>query len=141
MGMGPAVPAVTIGQLLRSSLRHRPDRILLGEVRGAEAYDLLQGLNTGHWGSLSTIHANSAEEALMRLSHCAMEAKTGLGQDAINEAIGLAIQMVVHVQREQDGPRCVREIQTVKGYDRQTQRFLGEQVYRRLGAPREGVTQ
>ena len=64
LGQEAPLPAVTIADLLRATLRHRPDRILVGEVRGAEAFDLLQALNTGHLGSLSTIHANSAEQAL-----------------------------------------------------------------------------
>src|SRR5204862_6806594 len=64
------LPAVTIRDLLRATLRHRPDRILVGEVRGGEAFDLLQALNTGHAGSVSTIHANSAEQALARFSSC-----------------------------------------------------------------------
>ena len=76
-------PPVTIADLLRATLRHRPDRILVGEVRGAEAFDLLQALNTGHLGSLSTIHANSAEQALTRLAHCVLTANVGLPHRSI----------------------------------------------------------
>jgi pilus assembly protein CpaF len=100
------VPAVTIRELLRATLRHRPDRILVGEVRGAEAFDLLQALNTGHLGSLSTIHANSAEQALMRLAHCVLTANVGLPHHSIREAIALAIHLVVHLARI-DGRRRV----------------------------------
>lgn len=83
-GQEAPLPAVTIAELLRATLRHRPDRILLGEVRGAEAFDLLQALNTGHLGSLSTIHANSAEQALTRLAHCVLMANVGLPHPSIS---------------------------------------------------------
>ena len=80
LGQEAPLPAVTIADLLRATLRHRPDRILVGEVRGPEAFDLLQALNTGHQGALSTIHANSAEQALARLAHCVLTANVGLPQ-------------------------------------------------------------
>jgi hypothetical protein len=98
-GQEVPLPAVTITDLLRATLRHRPDRILLGEVRGAEAFDLLQALNTGHWGSLSTIHANSAEQALTRLAHCVLTANDGLPHHSIREAIALAIHLVASSSR------------------------------------------
>ena len=87
LGQETPVPAVTIAELLRATLRHRPDRILVGEVRGAEAFDLLQALNTGHLGSLSTLHANSAEQALTRFAHCVLTANVGLPHASIREAI------------------------------------------------------
>jgi pilus assembly protein CpaF len=96
LGQEAPLPAVTIAELVRATLRHRPDRILVGEVRGAEAFDLLQALNTGHLGSLSTIHANSAEQALTRLAHCVLMANVGLPHASIREAIALAIHLVVH---------------------------------------------
>ena len=99
LGQEAPVPAVTIADLLRATLRHRPDRILLGEVRGPEAFDLLQALNTGHLGSLSTIHANSAEQALTRLAHCVLTANVGLPHRSTREAIALAIHLVVHISR------------------------------------------
>src|SRR5581483_9776911 len=74
----PGLPSVTIRDLLRATLRHRPDRIIVGEVRGGEAYDLLQALNTGHSGSLSTIHANSAQQALARLASCVLQSRVEL---------------------------------------------------------------
>ena len=77
LGQEDPMPAVTIADLVRATLRHRPDRILVGEVRGPEAFDLLQALNTGHLGSLTTIHANSAEQALTRLAHCVLTANVG----------------------------------------------------------------
>jgi pilus assembly protein CpaF len=122
LGQEAPLPPVTIADLLRATLRHRPDRILVGEVRGAEAFDLLQALNTGHLGSLSTIHANSAEQALMRLSHCVLTANVGLPHHSIREAIALAIHLVVHLARI-DGRRRVTGLVTVRGYDARTDRF------------------
>ena len=122
LGQEAPLPSVTIADLLRATLRHRPDRILVGEVRGAEAFDLLQALNTGHLGSLSTIHANSAEQALMRLAHCVLTANVGLPHHSIREAIALAIHLVVHLARI-DGRRRVTGLVTVRGYDARTDRF------------------
>ena len=122
LGAEAPLPAVTIADLVRATLRHRPDRILVGEVRGGEAFDLLQALNTGHHGSLSTIHANSAEQALTRLAHCVLTANVGLPHASIREAIALAIHVVVHVARV-DGQRRVTEMVMVKGYDAATDRF------------------
>jgi pilus assembly protein CpaF len=99
LGRESPVPAVTIADLLRATLRHRPDRIIVGEVRGAEAFDLLQALNTGHQGAFSTIHANSVDQALSRLAHCVLTANTGLPHRSIREAIALAIHVVVHIER------------------------------------------
>jgi pilus assembly protein CpaF len=125
LGHEAPLPPVTIADLLRATLRHRPDRILVGEVRGAEAFDLLQALNTGHLGSLSTIHANSADQALMRLAHCVLTANVGLPHHSIREAIALAIHLVVHLARV-DGRRRVTGLVTVRGYDTQTDRFQVE---------------
>ena len=122
LGHEAPLPPVTIADLLRATLRHRPDRILVGEVRGAEAFDLLQALNTGHLGSLSTIHANSAEQALMRLAHCVLTANVGLPHHSVREAIALAIHLVVHLSRV-DGRRRVTGLVTVRGYDARTDRF------------------
>src|SRR5947208_15802384 len=122
LGQEAPLPAVTIADLLRATLRHRPDRILVGEVRGPEAFDLLQALNTGHLGSLSTIHANSAEQALTRLAHCILTANVGLPHHSIREAIALAIHVVVHVART-DAGRRVTEVVRVCGFDCATDRF------------------
>jgi pilus assembly protein CpaF len=94
-------------------------------VRGAEAFDLLQALNTGHLGSLTTIHANSATQALIRLAHCVLTANIGLPHRSIREAIALAIHVVVHIARV-DGQRCVREAVAVRAYDPRTDRFVIE---------------
>jgi pilus assembly protein CpaF len=125
LGQEAPLPAVTITDLLRATLRHRPDRIVVGEVRGAEAFDLLQALNTGHLGSLSTIHANSAEQALTRLAHCVLTANVGLPHASIREAIALAIGLVVHVARV-SGRRRVTAIMALRGYDARLDRFQCE---------------
>src|SRR5687767_10266306 len=116
LGQEAPLPPVTIADLLRASLRHRPDRILVGEVRGSEAFDLLQALNTGHLGSMSTIHANSSEQALTRLAHCVLTANVGLPHRSTREAIALAIHVVVHIARR-DGRRQVTEVLTIRGYE------------------------
>ena len=123
LGQEVPLPAVTISDLVRATLRHRPDRILVGEVRGGEAFDLLQALNTGHLGSLTTIHANSAEQAFTRLAHCVLTANVGLPHRSIREAIALAIHLVVHVARV-GNQRRVTEVAMVRGYDAQADRFL-----------------
>lgn len=119
LGNETPLPFVTIADLLRATLRHRPDRILVGEVRGAEAFDLLQALNTGHLGSMSTIHANSAEQALTRMAHCVLTANVGLPHASAREAIALAIHLVAHITREA-GRRQVTELAAVTEYDAAT---------------------
>jgi pilus assembly protein CpaF len=134
LGQEPPLPPITIADLVRATLRHRPDRILVGEVRGAEAFDLLQALNTGHLGSLSTIHANSAEQALTRLVHCVLTANVGLPHRSIREAIALAIHVVVHVARV-NGLRRVTEVASVASYDTVGDRFLLDVA--KVGLPSE----
>jgi len=90
---------ITIRDLLKAGLRHRPDRIIIGEVPDGAAYDLLQALNTGHGGSLSTLHASSAIRALNRLARLALQADTGLPFGSIQSEIADAIQHVAHIQR------------------------------------------
>lgn len=108
-GHDPIVRAITISELLRATLRLRPDRIILGEVRGVEAFDLLQALNTGHQGSLSTIHANSAKFALRRLARLSVAADLGLTLESAREDVADSIQIVVHIERV-NGVRKVAEI-------------------------------
>ena len=105
---------VTIRDLLRNALRMRPDRIVIGEVRGVEALDLLTALNTGHDGALSTVHANSPDDALGRLETLALMAGVGLPHAAIAEQVRRGIDLVVHLQRGSDGSRRVTEIAEVK---------------------------
>lgn len=125
LGQEQPLPPVTIADLVRATLRHRPDRILVGEVRGAEAFDLLQALNTGHLGSLTTIHANSAEQALTRLAHCVLTANVGLPHRSIREAIALAVHLVVHVARVA-GQRRVTQVVALRDYDASADRFRVE---------------
>jgi pilus assembly protein CpaF len=104
---------VTIRDLLRNALRMRPDRIVIGEVRGVEALDLLTALNTGHDGALSTVHANSPGDALRRIETLALMAGVGLPHAAIAEQVQRGIDLVVHLQRQADGSRRVTEIAEV----------------------------
>jgi pilus assembly protein CpaF len=101
---------VTIRDLLRNALRMRPDRIVIGEVRGREALDLLTALNTGHDGALSTVHANSPADALRRLETLAMMAGVGLPLEAIREQVRRGIELVVHLARSPQGKRRVVEV-------------------------------
>jgi pilus assembly protein CpaF len=104
---------VTIRDLLRNALRMRPDRIVIGEVRGGEALDLLSALNTGHDGALSTVHANSPADALSRLETLALMAGVGLPHAAVAEQVQRGIDLIVHLERRADGARRVVEIAEV----------------------------
>ncbi len=110
------VPAVAIRDLLKAALRHRPDRIVLGEVRGGEAFDLLQLLNTGHSGTLSTIHANSAQQALARFTSCALQSGVDLPYRSIKTNIADSLNIVVHVERR-PGRRYISEVLLINSYD------------------------
>jgi pilus assembly protein CpaF len=103
----------TVRDLLRNALRMRPDRIVIGEVRGAEALDLLTALNTGHDGALSTVHANSPADALSRLETLALMAGVGLPHEAIAEQVRRGVDLVVQLERRPDGARRVTEIAEV----------------------------
>jgi pilus assembly protein CpaF len=104
---------VTIRALVRNALRMRPDRIVVGEVRGGEALDLLQALNTGHEGSLSTVHANSPRDALARLETLALMAGVGLPHSVVRDQVARAVELVVHQARRPDGARVVEAIAEV----------------------------
>jgi pilus assembly protein CpaF len=138
LGQEAPVPAVTIADLVRATLRHRPDRILVGEVRGAEAFDLLQALNTGHLGSLTTIHANAAEQALIRLAHCVLTAHVGLPHGSTREAIALAIHLVAHLARV-NGRRVVTELVAVRAYEAHDDRFHVDTLFRDDRTLQEGA--
>src|SRR5215208_4628438 len=104
---------VTVRDLLRNALRMRPDRIVIGEVRGSEALDLLTALNTGHDGALSTVHANSPEDALRRIETLALMAGIGLPHEAVREQIARGVDLVVHLRRAPAGARLVTEVAEV----------------------------
>jgi pilus assembly protein CpaF len=125
------IPEVSIRDLVRATLRHRPDRIIVGEVRGAEAFDLLQALNTGHAGTLTTIHANSAAKALNRLTTCVLMSEVGLPFAAIRSQIADSIDILVHIERRRGGQRVLTEVLEVAGYDYGGDRFDLTAVYRR----------
>jgi pilus assembly protein CpaF len=108
---------VSIRDLVRNSLRMRPDRIVIGEVRGAEALDMLQAMNTGHDGSISTIHCNSPRDALSRLETITMMAGMELGNKAIREQIASALQLIVYQQRLKDGTRRLTHVTEVAGME------------------------
>ena len=110
------VPAVTIRDLLKASLRHRPDRLILGEIRGNEAFDLLQLLNTGHSGSMSTVHATSAKQALARFTSCVLQSGVDLPYRSIKTNVGDSVNVVVHLERR-PGRRFVSEVVEIHGYD------------------------
>jgi pilus assembly protein CpaF len=126
----PNLPAVTIRDLLRAALRHRPDRIILGEVRGGEAFDLLQALNTGHSGTLSTIHANSAEQAINRLASCVLQSGVELPYTAIRSSIADSIDLLLHLERSK-GRRYVAELLELKAYDYGAGQYQFETVFQR----------
>ncbi|HUE38086.1 MAG TPA: ATPase, T2SS/T4P/T4SS family [Candidatus Binatia bacterium] len=120
--------AVTIRDLVRNALRMRPDRIVVGEVRGAEALDMLQAMNTGHEGSLTTIHANSPREALQRLETLVLFAGTELPQRAVREQIVGAIDLIVQVSRGRDGRRRVTAIEELTGLE--SEQFTTGEIFR-----------
>ena len=109
--------AISIRDLVRNSLRMRPDRIVVGEVRGGEALDMLQAMNTGHEGSLSTLHANSPRDALARLETMVLMSGLDLPSRSVREQIASALDLVVHLSRMPDGSRRVSEIAEVTGMD------------------------
>ena len=125
---------VTVRDLLRGALRMRPDRIVIGEVRGGEALDLLMALNTGHEGALSTVHANSPEDALRRIETLALMAGVGLPHEAIREQLGRGLDLVIHLARLSDGSRRVVEVAEVV----RTAGSVGVRELYRRGNEREG---
>ena len=108
---------IKIRELVRNALRMRPDRIIVGEVRGAETLDMLQAMNTGHEGSLTTIHANSPRDALARLETLVMTAGVELPHRAIREQIASAFDLLVQIQRLVDGSRRITHISEVPGME------------------------
>jgi pilus assembly protein CpaF len=122
--------AVAIRDLLKASLRHRPDRIILGEIRGGEAFDLLQLLNTGHSGTLSTIHASSAKQGLARFTSCVLQSGIELPYRAIKTNIGDSLNVVIHVERR-PGRRFISEVLEINSYDPDADLFDYGAIYQR----------
>ena len=128
-------PAVSIRDLLKAALRHRPDRILLGEIRGGEAFDLLQLLNTGHSGTLSTIHASSAKQGLTRFTSCVLQSGIELPYRAVKTNVGDSLNVVVQIERR-PGRRFISEVLEIKSYDPDSDLFDLALVY---VAPRDNL--
>ena len=124
------LPAVTIRDLLKATLRHRPDRIILGEIRGGVAFDLLQLLNTGHSGTLSTVHATSAAQGLARFTSCVLQSGIELPYRAIKTNIADSLNVIVQLERR-PGQRFVSEALEIKGYDPQQDRYELKPIYSR----------
>jgi len=121
---------ITIRDLIKASLRMRPDRIIVGEVRGEEALDMLQAMNTGHDGSLSTGHANSPEGMISRLETMVLTGSADLPLPAIRQQIGTAVDYIVHLSRLRDFSRKCMEISEVVGYDKETNSVLLNPIYK-----------
>jgi pilus assembly protein CpaF len=119
---------VTIRDLLKATLRHRPDRIILGEIRGGEAFDLLQLLNTGHSGTLSTVHANSAAQGISRFRTCVLQSGVEMPYRAIKTNIADSLNIIVQIERR-PGTRFVSEVLEIRGYEPEPDRYHLYQVY------------
>ena len=132
--------AVTMRDLLRSALRLRPDRVIVGEVRGPEALDLISAMNTGHGGSMGTVHANTPTETLVRLETLAMMTEVEVPAAAIKAQVGAAINMIICTARLYDGSRKVTHISEVLGID-ELGRYQTKDIYRfvQKGRSQDGV--
>ncbi|MGH2732222.1 MAG: CpaF family protein [Actinomycetota bacterium] len=129
---------VTVRDLLRNALRMRPDRIVVGEVRGAEALDMLQALNTGHRGSLTTCHANSPKHLLARLETLVMMAGMGMSTEPLRQQIAAALHLAVHVARLSDGSRKVVKITEVSGLGEDGLALVDLFRFREIGRSAQG---
>jgi pilus assembly protein CpaF len=129
---------VRIRDLVKNSLRMRPDRIIVGECRGAEALDMLQAMNTGHEGSMTTIHANNPRDALSRLETMVLMAGFDLPVRAIREQIAAAIHVIVHLERQTDGRRVVTAVSELQGMEGETILMQDVFAYRTTGLGSNG---
>ena len=130
------LPEVTIRDLLKATLRHRPDRIIVGEIRGGEAFDLLQLLNTGHSGTISTIHANSAAQGISRFTTCVLQSGIEMPYRVIKANIAESLNIIIQIERR-PGCRFVSEVLEVQGFNVETDSYHYESVYpRRPGRER-----
>ena len=123
------VPAVTIRDLLKATLRHRPDRIIVGEIRGGEAFDLLQLLNTGHSGTISTVHANSAAQGISRFTTCILQSGIEMPYTVIRRNIAESLNIVVQIERR-PGRRFVSEVLEIQGYQPEYDHYELRNVFR-----------
>ncbi len=134
------LPAVSIRDLLKAALRHRPDRIILGEIRGGEAFDLLQLLNTGHSGSLSTVHATSAKQGLARFTSCVLQSGVELPYRAIKSNIGDSLNVVVQLERR-PGRRFISEVLEIHRYDPDADEYEFCAIYQKREEPQMSPTE
>jgi pilus assembly protein CpaF len=132
---------ITQRALVRNALRMRPDRIVIGEVRGAEAVDMLQAMNTGHEGSLTTIHANTPRDALSRLENMIGMANLNLPQKAARQQIASAITVVIQALRLIDGKRRITSIQEITGMEGDVITMQEIFTYKQTGVNTEGAVQ
>lgn len=124
------LPAVTIRDLLKATLRHRPDRIILGEIRGGEAFDLLQLLNTGHSGTVSTVHANSAAQGISRFTTCVLQSGVEMPYRAIKTNIADSLNIIIQIERR-PGSRFVSEVLEIRDYHADVDRYELKSVWTR----------
>ena len=130
--------AVVARDLVRNALRMRPDRIVVGEVRGEEALDMLQAMNTGHDGSLSTIHANSARDGISRLEHMIGMAGVSISPNVIRQQIAAALDLIVQTERLSDGRRAVISVQEITGMEQNVVNMQEIFQFKRLGVDENG---
>ena len=130
------IPSIAIRDLLKAALRHRPDRIILGEIRGGEAFDLLQLLNTGHSGTLSTLHANSAKQGLARFTSCVLQSGIELPYRGIKSNIADALHVVIQIDRR-PGRRYISEVLEINSYDADADLFDYCAIYQRQEGPHD----
>jgi len=129
---------ITQRELLRNSLRMRPDRIIIGEIRGQEAFDMLNAMNTGHEGSLSTVHANSPRDALARVENMVMMANLALPDRAIREQVASALHLMVQLARFSDGVRRVTHVTEITGIEGQVVTMQDVFVFKQMGVDPDG---
>jgi pilus assembly protein CpaF len=127
------LPAVTIRDLLKATLRHRPDRIIVGEIRGGEAFDLLQLLNTGHSGTISTVHANSATQGVSRFTTCVLQSGIEMPYQAIKTNIAESLDIMIQIERR-PGLRFVSEVLEIQEYKPEYDQYDLVQAYRHVGS-------
>lgn len=123
------LPAITIRDLLKATLRHRPDRIIVGEIRGGEAFDLLQLLNTGHSGTISTVHANSAAQGISRFTTCVLQSGIEMPYAAIKANIAESLNIIIQIDRR-PGYRFVSEVLEIQSYKPEQDRYELRNLYR-----------